>query len=133
MVKSNIIVACACILLTACGTIQTKTMVTAECPEPPKTERPELEVLKLKFGDDAATVMQAHRADIKACQGYAVELETLLNAYRKDKQVVKPVDVLPESEAATTKPVSTIKPAPTGVVSKGNPLGKTPPPKRRTR
>lgn len=73
-----------CLMLTGCAT---KTMVTAACPEPPVTARPRLSVLELKLGDSPDSVLRSHRTDIKALQGYAIELETLLDAYRKEPTV----------------------------------------------
>lgn len=126
----NMLVACACVVLAGCATTVDR-MVTAPCPEPPKTERPQLEVLKLNKGDKPAAVMEAHRTDIKALQGYAVYLEYLLNAYRKEKENIAPAVILPEPTDPDPVPIPTISPhVKPGVVNAGNPKGKTPPPKR---
>ena len=53
--------------------------------EPPFIARPALETDYLKPGDDAGTVIQAHRLTIKRLQQWGLELEAALNAYRKDK------------------------------------------------
>jgi hypothetical protein len=50
--------------------------------EPPVITRPLLDTDYLKSTDDAGTVLQAHRLVIKKLQGWGLELEAALDAYR---------------------------------------------------
>ena len=70
------------LLLTGCATTQ---YVAAPTIEPPVIARPELDVDYLKPGDDAGTVIQAHRLTIIRLQGYAKQLEAIIDAYRTKK------------------------------------------------
>ena len=70
------------LLLTGCATTQ---YVAAPTIEPPVIARPELDVDYLKPGDDAGTVIQAHRLTIKKLQSWGLQLEAALDAYRKTK------------------------------------------------
>lgn len=70
------------LLLTGCATKPQTVYITAPVTPPPVIERPVLEITKLKDSDEANVVIQAHRITIKQLQGYAVQLEKLLEAYR---------------------------------------------------
>lgn len=72
-----------CLLLSGCAALKPQTVyITAPVTPPPVIERPVLEITKLKDGDEPALVVQAHRITIKQLQGYATQLEKLLDAYR---------------------------------------------------
>lgn len=66
-------------LLTGCATVE---YVPVPPAEPPIVVRPSLDTDYLKQGDDAGTVLKAHRVTIIKLQGYAKELETILDGYR---------------------------------------------------
>lgn len=70
------------LMITGCATT-TPTIITAECPSPPQIERPKMQVLELNETSTPGDVIMSHRVDIKALQGYAEQLEELLEAYRK--------------------------------------------------
>ena len=53
--------------------------------EPPVITRPALDTDYLKATDDAGTVIQAHRLTIKKLQGWGLELEAALDAYRSNQ------------------------------------------------
>lgn len=74
----------ACVILAGCATCK-PTIEYVEVPPktPPVIERPILEVERIKPGDDAGTVIQAHRVAIKQLQKWGMELEAALDAYRK--------------------------------------------------
>ena len=76
MAKSGLILL---FLLSGCTT----TSYITVCPEPPLVTRPDLEVQYLKEGDGPDRVIEAHRTTIKQLQGYSVELETILQGYKK--------------------------------------------------
>ena len=59
--------------------------VRVQPQEPPVVQRPELEITRLKQGDDASTVIQSHRITIQQLIGYAQQLETILDGYRTKK------------------------------------------------
>lgn len=68
------------LLLSACATTQ---HVPVPAPEPPQVARPVLETQFLKPGDSPDKVIQAHRLAIKQLQQWGLELEALLDGYRK--------------------------------------------------
>lgn len=57
--------------------------VKVEPPAPPVVNRPELPVLSLKPGDTPDVVIQAHRESIKLLQQWGLQLEAILDGYRK--------------------------------------------------
>jgi hypothetical protein len=56
--------------------------VAVPCPAPAPTVRPHLAVADLPTDADPATIMRAYAASLMALQGYARELEALLDTYR---------------------------------------------------
>ena len=70
------------LLLSGCAT---KTIYVEVPPkEPPLITRPQLDTDYLKQGSTPGDVIQAHRLTIKKLQQWGMELETALDAYRKD-------------------------------------------------
>lgn len=63
-------------------------------PQPPATARRALPIADLKPGDPPGTVMKAYAATVRVLQGYAAELEQLLERYR-----AAPTRHCPSSEA----------------------------------
>ena len=77
---------CICIVafLMGCTTVKTE-YVKVPPQEPPVITRPALDTDYLKATDDAGTVIQAHRLTIKKLQGWGLELEAALDAYRSNQ------------------------------------------------
>lgn len=87
---AKMIVILMALALAGCSTIKQEPKIeyiTASCPAPPKIPRPELEIDLLKDGDDAGTVIQAHRITIKTLQKWGLEQEAILNGYRKTNEL----------------------------------------------
>lgn len=81
MAKKLILIS-AFLLLTGCAT---KTVYVEVPPkEPPLITRPQLDTDYLKQGSTPGDVIQAHRLTIRKLQQWGIELETALDAYRKD-------------------------------------------------
>ncbi|HEX7121859.1 MAG TPA: hypothetical protein VF178_05755, partial [Gemmatimonadaceae bacterium] len=57
--------------------------VALPCPPPPATARPALPIADLKPGDPPDRVVKAYAATVRVLQGYAAELEQLLEGYRE--------------------------------------------------
>lgn len=66
------------LLLSGCST---RYIIITE--EPPVVTRPELPVLSLKEGDEPDVVVRAYRETVLRLQAWGLELETILNGYRK--------------------------------------------------
>lgn len=66
------------LLLSGCST---KYIIITE--EPPIVTRPELPVLSLKEGDEPDVVVRAYRETILRLQSWGLELETILDGYRR--------------------------------------------------
>lgn len=78
------LVAVFCVLNVACAT---KTeYVPVMPPEPPRVERPEIESVNVQADDSYGTIIQAFRIDIKRLQKWGLELEALLDGYRKKEK-----------------------------------------------
>lgn len=77
-----------CLLLSGCSLFQPRIEYVQIPPKaPPIIERPMLETDRIKPGDDAGTVIQAHRLAIIQLQKWGLELEAALDAYRpKEKK-----------------------------------------------
>lgn len=75
------------LLLTGCASVQPLPpeirYVQVQPPAPPVVNRPELPVLSLKPGDTPDVVIQAHRESIKLLQQWGLQLEAILDGYRK--------------------------------------------------
>lgn len=72
------------ILMTSGCATQTK-IITAKCPTPPDIQRPDSYVQQLTDNSNAGEVIQSHRLEIKSLQGYAEQLEKILDAYKEVK------------------------------------------------
>ena len=66
-------------------TIEVKVPVPTPIPMPKDTVRPELMIYQLKPEDDKnpGKVIQYYQATVKQLQGYALELETIVDGYRQ--------------------------------------------------
>jgi hypothetical protein len=74
-----------CAVLAGCATTTKTEYIKVPPAEPPVITRPDLDTDYIKSGDDAGTVIQAHRLTIKKLQQWGLELEAALNAYRSTK------------------------------------------------
>lgn len=87
----------AAMVLAGCGTckpqivertttVEVKVPVTTPIPEPKVVTRPQLMIFQLTSTDEAdpGKVIKYYSASIKQLQGYAVELETILDGYRNN-------------------------------------------------
>ena len=73
------------VALTLCGCAHTTpapVIITAPCPSPPIVTRPHLPAADLTANSSPADVMRALIASQQLLQGYAAELETILDGYR---------------------------------------------------
>jgi hypothetical protein len=70
---------------TRVDTVEVKVQVMVPIPAPPVTARPALVIFDLKEADkkDPGKVALAYQATIKQLQGYALQLETVVESYRK--------------------------------------------------
>lgn len=66
-------------------TVEVKVPVMVPIPAPPVTKRPELVIFQLTDDDkaDPGKVSIAYRASIKQLQGYVLQLEAIVEGYRK--------------------------------------------------
>jgi len=85
------------LLLAGCGTtqpiertttVEVKVPVPTPIPAPPDSVRPELMIYQLTDADNKnpGKVVQYYKASIKQLQGYAEQLETVIDGYRKASQ-----------------------------------------------
>ncbi len=58
--------------------------VAVPCPPPPKVQRPRLPIVDLKPGDSPDLIQKALLASIQLLQGYAQQLETILDGYNPE-------------------------------------------------
>lgn len=67
-------------------TVEVKVPVATPIPEPKEVARPQLMIFELRSADEAnpGKVIQYYQASIKQLQGYAVELETIIDGYRNN-------------------------------------------------
>lgn len=83
MVRAVIAALLAFTLAGCAGTPARTEPPPATCPEPAPTARPHLPIADLTIDDLPDAVMRAYEATVETLIGYAIELETLLNGYRK--------------------------------------------------
>ena len=69
-------------------TVEVRVPVPTPIPEPKETVRPELMIYQLveADADKPGKVVQYYKASVKQLQGYVVELETIIDGYRKASQ-----------------------------------------------
>jgi hypothetical protein len=60
--------------------------ITVPVAPPPEIKRPTLAIEDLKTGDGPDVVIRAYSITIKTLEGYALQLESALNAYRPKGQ-----------------------------------------------
>ena len=66
-----------------CAAPQVKTeYITVPVAPPPVIKRPDLAIDQLKTGDGPDVVIRAYSITIKTLEGYAMELESALGAYK---------------------------------------------------
>ena len=69
--------------LGGCAQPQIKTeYITVPIAPPPEIKRPALAIEDLKTGDGPDVVIRAYSITIKALEGYALQLEAVLSAYK---------------------------------------------------
>lgn len=84
------------LLVSGCATTQTggrtelitvPHVVQVECPTPREVTRPSLAIDQLSVDDakDAGKIVQAYKATVLQLQGYALELETIIDGYRSQQ------------------------------------------------
>lgn len=77
----------ALLMLPGCSTmgvpVQVDVPVIASNPPPPKIERPALPIEQLHAGSDPGLVMRSYVATVIILQGYATQLEEMLDGYRQ--------------------------------------------------
>ena len=56
--------------------------VATPCPVPPVIDRPQLSLSTLNNTSTPEDIIKSYAASIKALQGYALQLESILNTYR---------------------------------------------------
>lgn len=78
----------ALLMLSGCSTmgvpVQVDVPVMAPPPALPKIERPVLPIDQLVPGSDPGRVMRSYAATVMILQGYARQLEVILDGYRND-------------------------------------------------
>lgn len=124
--KHLIIAAVLALTLTGCGTVAgvtghitpskcdpvyVKVPVPINPPQPPVVQRPALAIYQLSSADskNPAKVAKAYKATIKSLQGYASQLEIILNGYRNAN--IQPT--IPTVEEVA-RPAATAASAPSG-------------------
>ena len=103
MVRNILVIFTAFLILPACTLFTKKEpLIRVEkqiievpvysCPAPRDISRPALAIDSLTPADktNPGKVGQAYKATVKTLQGYAAELETELNAYKKPQEVTLP-------------------------------------------
>jgi hypothetical protein len=71
-------------LFLGCATTPTALIpVATPCPQPPQLVRPHLAIQELQPVAAPSEVFRAYVITIEQLKGYAVELETIINGYRK--------------------------------------------------
>lgn len=73
-------------------TIEVRVPVIVPIPPPKEVVRPQLVIFSLVDRDnlDPGKVVQYYQASIKQLQGYAVELETIIDGYRQQSKATQP-------------------------------------------
>jgi hypothetical protein len=123
--KYLIIAAVLAIALTGCGSMASVTghITPSKCdativkvpvpinpPAPPVVQRPALAIYQLSAGDEKnpAKVAKAYKASVKSLQGYATQLEIILNGYRNAsvQPTIPTVEEVARPVAASAVPAS---------------------------
>lgn len=87
MVRGPIVAAAALLASACCAPPATvKVPIERPCPEPAPTTRPYVPFEDLPANAPDAEVQKACIGSLEAVGGYAEELETVLNGYRKPKK-----------------------------------------------
>ena len=74
---------CASAPIVSTRTVEVQVPVAVECPAPPHLARPSLPIKGLSAQSDPADVARAYVTSIESLQGYSLELETVLDGYRR--------------------------------------------------
>lgn len=79
-------------------TVEVKVPVIVPIPEPKAVIRPQLMIYQLVPADvnEPGKVISYYQASIKQLQGYAIELETILDGYRNNGAILKQTTQLPK-------------------------------------
>lgn len=79
------LIAVSCTLLSACAApVETLIPVATPCPQPPPLIRPHLALQDLPPVAAPSEVLRAYVITVEQLQGYACELETIINGYRRN-------------------------------------------------
>ena len=80
------LIAVPCSLLLSCAApVETLVPVATPCPQPPELIRPHLALQDLQPVAAPSEVLRAYVITVQQLQGYACELETIINGYRQHK------------------------------------------------
>lgn len=80
---------CLLIFLAGCASsppAEVRIPVPVQAPQPPEVSRPHLPIADLKKGDPPPLVERAYAASVKALQGYAGQLEQIIDGYRSPQK-----------------------------------------------
>jgi hypothetical protein len=84
--RPTLLFSLACAFLIGCAktpqVVQVQVPVPVPCPEPPAVSRPALPIAQLQAGASIQEVLRAYAATVALLEGYAGQLETLLDGYR---------------------------------------------------